>query len=536
MRRLWEFPGGLHLDDHKAESTRRPVERLPLPATLTVPLQQHIGEAAEILVAVGDRVLGGQTLARATGYVSAAVHAGTSGTVTAVEERPVPHPSGLTAMCVVIDTDGRDQWVAPLPPLDWQASSPMELRQRVRECGLVGLGGAAFPSSVKLNPTGERALEHLIVNGAECEPWIACDDMLMRERAAEIVEGIRIVAHALRPREVLIGVEDNKPEAIDALRSAVEAAGAREIEVVPVPTRYPAGGEKQLVYTLTGKEVPSDGIPLQIGVVCHNVGTLAALRRAVVEGRPLTDRYVAVTGPGIREPRVVEALVGTPFRDLVDFCGGYAGDVDRLLMGGPMMGFAVADDGVALVKATNCILAATPALFPAPDTAMPCIRCGACTDACPASLLPQQLYWYARAQDFERVQDHSLFDCIECGACAYVCPSHIPLVQYFRYAKTEIWAQERDRQKADIARDRHEFRQLRLEREAREKREKRERKKAALRSRRAPEGEGLSAPGDDKKAAIDAALAKARAKKAVKDPARETEATRERTGNDGDTD
>ncbi|MDX5333222.1 MAG: electron transport complex subunit RsxC [Gammaproteobacteria bacterium] len=507
---LWHFHGGLRLEGHKDLSTREPILDMRIPRWIILPVQQHIGEPAEVLVKPGDHVKKGQLVARAGGYISAPVHASTSGVVAAVEERPVPHPSGLSAPCVVIETDGRDEWLADRMPAlpDYAGLDAVTLRNRVREAGIVGLGGAAFPASVKLNPPPGRRIETLIINGAECEPYITCDDMLMREQAQAVIEGIRIIQRIVQAERCLIGIEDNKPEAIAAMR---EALGEDDvIAIVQIPTRYPTGGEKQLIKVLTNREVPSNGLPSDIGIVCHNVGTAAAVYRAVAHGIPLVSRLVTVTGQGVQHPRNIEVLVGTPISEVVAFTGGYSEAVERLIMGGPMMGFALGDDEVPVIKGTNCILAAGRGEVDRPGPAMPCIRCGECQRACPALLLPQQLYWHAHARDFDKVQDFALFDCIECGCCSYVCPSNIPLVQYFRFAKTEIWEQEREKRKADIARQRHEFRQERLEREEREKAERLAKKKAAL-AKTAEDGEAE----DPKKAAIKAALERAKAKKAA---------------------
>ncbi|WP_435101619.1 electron transport complex subunit RsxC [Arhodomonas sp. AD133] len=510
MRALHRFPGGLRLDNHKEISTARPVMPLPLPGTLVLPLGQHVGAAGKACVEAGERVLGGQALTRCLDYVSAPIHAPTSGTVTAVEDRLAPHPSGLTTPCIVLEPDGNDEWEPAWPALPWREASTRALRQRVRDAGIAGLGGAAFPTAVKLNPTLERDIHTLIVNGAECEPWITCDDMLLRARAGAVVEGARVMAHMLGGARILLAVEDDMPEA----KAAAENAAGDDVEVVTVPARYPAGGERQLIYTLTGEEVPSGDIPASLGIVCQNVGTAAAVHRAVNEGRPFTHRYVTVTGDAVTEPRVLEAPLGAPFTDLLEAAGGTSPVLDRLIMGGPMMGFTVERDDVPVIKATNCVLAASVELFPPPQPAMPCIRCGACSDACPVSLLPQQLYWHARATDLEQLEAHDLFDCIECGICAYVCPSHIPLVQYFRYAKGEAAEAERARRQAELSRERYEARQARLEREAEERRRRRERKKAAMRERReSTQAEGGEKPGngqDERKAAIAAALAKRR--------------------------
>ncbi len=479
-RRLDHFHGGVHLPGHKHESTRLPIRPARLPKTLVIPLGQHIGQPAEPVVSVGERVLKGQLIARAADYVSAPVHASSSGTVVAIEDRPIPHPSGRAAPCIVIETDGQEQWRwRKSLPGDYRDMDPSHLRNLIREAGIVGLGGAGFPTAVKLNPLPGKVVETLILNGAECEPYITCDDMLMRERPYDILSGVEIMRHALQAERVVIAVENNKPQAIEALREALRFRKLEErIELIPVPTIYPAGAEKQLIKVITGREVPSNGLPIDIGVVCHNIGTAAAVHRAIHLGEPLISRIVTIAG-GVAEPRNLEVLIGTPFRELVEECHGVPGTLDKLIMGGPMMGIAVHSDQVPVIKTTNCILAVTVADMPLPHRgyAMPCIRCGRCYDACPMELLPQQLYWHARAKDLEKVQEYHLFDCIECGCCDYVCPSHIPLVQYYRYAKTAIWAQEREREKADLARRRFEARKARLEREKREREQRHKRKR-----------------------------------------------------------
>jgi electron transport complex protein RnfC len=331
--------------------------------------------------------------------------------------------------------------------------------------------------------------------------------MLMRQRAEQIISGLLIMRHTLQARKAIIAVKDNKLEAYKALAEALNSFGAQTtgIELRQVATRYPVGGEKQLIKVLTGREVPSHGIPPEISMVCHNVGTAVAVHEAIIEGRPLISRYLTVTGQGVRQPQVLEVLLGTPIAQLIDQCGGYQGSVERLIMGGPMMGFALHTDQVPVTKGSNCLLVASPGELAPPAPPMPCIRCGVCADACPANLLPQQLYWYARAKDFDKTQNYHLFDCIECGCCATVCPSHIPLVQYYRFAKTEIWTQEQDRQKADIARQRHAFHQTRIEQEKQTKEAKLRKKKAALQQ---PSG-----GKDPIKSAVEAAVARAKAKK-----------------------
>ena len=506
-----KIPGGLRLDANKSQSLSDAVRQARIPERLFVPLSQHIGEAAEPLLEVGDSVLKSQRIARSNSYISAPLHAPTSGRIVDIGAYPVPHPSGLKADCIVIETDGEDRADPDGPIMDNVFDAdPAAIRQRVRNAGIVGLGGAGFPTSVKLNPGPDREVELLVINGAECEPYISCDEALMCCRTQEVIDGIRIMRHALHAKQVVIGIEDSMQEAIACMREGLAGAGETDIRVVAIPTIYPAGGEKQLIYTLTGEEVPSQGLPIDLGIVCHNVGTSAAIGRALLRGEPLISRVVTVTGAGVRQPANLEVRIGTPIADLIEQCGGYTDQVARLLMGGPMMGLSLPSDSLPVIKTTNCILAASHQEAPQPLPARPCIRCGMCAEVCPAGLLPQQLYWYTHARNFDKIQDYNLFDCIECGCCATVCPSHIPLVQYYRFAKTEIWGQEREREKADIARHRHEFRLERLQREKQELQQRRARARKALNKPKAGDA-------DSKKAEIAAALERVKAKKA-RDP------------------
>jgi H+/Na+-translocating ferredoxin:NAD+ oxidoreductase subunit C len=512
-RELHKFKGGVHPPDHKAESNSRPLHAAPLPAKLVIPLRQHLGNPAKPVVGVGDRVLKGQMIGEADGYISTAVHASSSGIVSAIGPAVVPHISGLPDECITIETDGRDQWIDH-GALDYQAMAPADLRMQLRALGLAGLGGAVFPSAVKLDPGASHVCPTLIINGGECEPWITCDDVLMRHHADEILQGVAIMRHLLGSTEILIGVEANKPEAI----AAMEAAAAKvdfAVEVVAVPAIYPGGGAKQMIQTLTGKQVPSGKLSTDIGIQVFNVGTTYALARAVHHGEPLISRLVTVTGHVLR-PQNFEVLIGTPMHTLITLAGDRDGTTG-VLMGGPMMGIPMPDLEVPVVKATNCILVKSAELFPPLPKALPCIRCTRCADACPAELQPQELYRFAKAADFGRAQEYHLFDCIECGCCSYVCPSHIPLVDFYRYAKSEIWAREREKRAADLARERHEFRLFRLEREKKEKAEKLAAKAQAKRAELAAapaDGTGAQSDIDAKKALIAAALARAQAKKA----------------------
>ena len=510
---LAHFHGGLILAGKKDMSTERPVAKAALPKRLVIPLHQHIGDIGEILVREGDRVLKGQPLTQCNSYISAPVHAPTSGKVSDIGDYPIPHPSGLKAPCIVIDSDGQDEWVERRPISDYRQRDRAELRNIVRQAGIVGLGGATFPTAVKLNPGPMHPVDMLIVNGVECEPYISCDDMLMREHADQVISGAQIIMHIVDTAHCVIAVEDNKPEAVAALREHIDQQQLDNISVRVIPTLYPSGGEKQLIKIITGKEVPSDGLPSDIGIVMQNVATAAAVHAAIILDQPLISRLVTITGNGVREPQNFHALIGTPMQQLIEQAGGYHDHAERLIMGGPMMGFALQSDELPITKACNCLLVKTAEQITQRTPTMPCIRCGECVKVCPAGLLPQQLYWYASAKNFDLVQDYHLFDCIECGCCAYVCPSNIPLVQYYRFAKTEIWNQEREKHKSDHARQRHEFRQQRLEQEQREREERLRKKKEMLEKKKQQEQAAAQGEDDPKKAAIAAAVERVKAKK-----------------------
>ncbi|MDF9393656.1 MULTISPECIES: electron transport complex subunit RsxC [Methylococcus] len=479
MLTLHRFHGGLHLDAHKEDSSLAPLATAPVPPRLIFPLQQRGGQNAQSVVRIGDHVRKGQVIARGDGPMNPPIHASSSGIVSAIEPHPLPHPSGLADLAIVIDTDGEDLALEAEAHPDYHRLAPDELRRIIFEAGIVGLGGAAFPTAVKTDP-GHRAIDTLILNGAECEPYITCDDSLLRHFPREVLEGARILMQVLGVERCLLGIEDDMPEAIRALREIRQTGDYSSIDIVVVPALYPSGGEKQLIHLLTGREVPARGIPADAGVVCQNVGTAAAVFRAVVRGEPLIERIVTVTGKGIRNPGNWLARIGTPIADLVRYSGGYSGAAERLILGGPMMGISLPSDALPLVKAANCVLVTGRGETTGPKQALPCIRCGACAEVCPINLLPQQLYWYSRADNLRRAEEYQLADCIECGCCDYVCPSHIPLVQYFRAAKSELVAKQRERAKADRARERFEARQARKEREKQERAEAAQRKKAAL--------------------------------------------------------
>ena len=510
---LWRFFGGLKLNGKKHISMTQVVHPAAIPPRLVIPLHQHIGSEAEPVVNPGDKVLKGQLIAKASDYVSASIHASSSGTVVAIEQRAIPHPSGLYGTCIVIDTDGEDHWCELQAVNHYTQLDPSALRNVIRDAGIVGLGGAGFPSYIKLNPGPKKYVDTLILNGAECEPYISCDAMLMQYQPRRILDGLLIMKHALRAQRCIIAVEDNKKVAHTQLVNALHEHESDFISIVQIPTIYPTGGEKQLIKVLTGKEVPAQSLPLNLGIVCHNVATAVAVADAIDFGQPLISRVVTVSGEALAEPQNLDVLIGTPFQQLLSHCGWQAEKPGPVIMGGPMMGFEVPALDIPVIKTTNCVLALKPAPQQA-QAAMPCIRCGRCAQVCPVQLLPQQLYWHARAKDFDRAQDYHLFDCIECGCCAHVCPSHIPLVQYYRFAKTGIWSQEREKRKADIARERHEYRAFRLERKKQEDEERKQHKKAMLKKTQGQKSAGNGEQqADINKATIEAAMARVKARR-----------------------
>lgn len=513
MRKIWDIHGGIHPQENKHQSNQEAISFAGIPEELVFPLSQHIGAPATPVVAVGDRVLKGQKIAEAKAFVSVPVHASSSGEVIAIEPRVISHPSGMTATCIVVKTDGQDEWIEHQGIENFLELDKGDLLKAIREAGIAGMGGAGFPSAVKLSTRKDKPIHTLILNGTECEPYITADDRLMRERAEDVIAGAKILRHLIEPTEAtLIGVEDNKPEAIAALQAAAKDSG---IEIVPFPTKYPSGGEKQLIQILTGKEVPSQGLPADVGIVCQNVGTAVAIHKAIAFGEPLICRVTTVTGDACQRQSNFDVLLGTPVQYLLDLCGFEAKQCSRLVIGGPMMGFALQDTRVPVVKTTNCILAPTKKELPNPPPAQACIRCGMCAEACPVSLLPQQMYWFARGKELEKLEEHNLMDCIECGACSFVCPSNIPLVQYYRASKAEIRQQKMDAQKAEHSKARFEARQARLEREQAEKEAKRAARKAAAQAK----AKANSEADTDKADAVQAAIERAKAKKASADPA-----------------
>ncbi|MCS0335723.1 electron transport complex subunit RsxC [Vibrio diabolicus] len=497
---LWDFPGGVHPAENKKQSNKTELVHAAIPSEIVLPLKQHIGKAGNLLVAEGDHVLKGQPLTQSETGFTVPVHAPTSGTITAIEPRTVAHPSGLSELCAVITPDGNDTWCDRKPVADYKQETPDALIDIIRLAGISGMGGAGFPTAKKIQ-SGFARTEILIVNAAECEPYITSDDKLMQEHAEELIQGIEIVEHILTPKLTIIGIEDNKPEAIKALEAA---ALNKDIVIRVIPTKYPSGGEKQLIKILTNKEVPSGAIPADIGILVQNVGSLYSIKRAIIDGEPMIKRVVTLTGKTFKQPRNVWALLGTPVQALLDEFG-YKADkkLQRLIMGGPMMGFTLPHSQVPITKTANCILAPTRREISPHQHEMECIRCSQCAEACPASLLPQQLQWHAKAEEYDKLEELNLKDCIECGACAFVCPSEIPLVQYYRQAKAEIRTRTQEAEAAERAKLRFEEKKARMERE---KAERESRFKKAADQRR----KDMKSSGDD---AIAAAIARVKAQK-----------------------
>lgn len=477
--RLFKLRGGVHPEGRKALSAELPIRVLPLPRQLFIPLQQHIGAPATPVVKLGEHVSKGQLIAAGQGMISAPVHAPTSGTITALGDFPAPHPSGLPIPTVVLDADGEDRWLDSETVDDPFSLSPEEISERVGNAGIVGLGGATFPAAVKLSLSRKNGVHTLIMNGGECEPYLTCDDRIMRERAVQIVEGIRLIAYSVGAQQILVGIEDNKPEAIAAMRAA---ASNSEVNVVVIPSMYPMGSEKQLIQVLTGNEIPASGRPADIGILVHNVGTAYAVHQAIRYGRPLVSRLVTVSGGAIKNPCNLEVLIGTPAQELIEYAGGYAQLPARIVLGGPMMGQQITNIAVPVVKGTSGVLALTSSEIGQAQPS-PCIRCSTCVRACPVGLLPLEMAAHIRVSDLPAAVKLGLRDCISCGSCSYVCPAHIPLVHYFNYAKGELMEQERGKLKQEATKKLAEERQLRIQRIERERQEAAAKRKAAREAR-----------------------------------------------------
>jgi electron transport complex protein RnfC len=440
-----------------------------MPALLHIPLQQHIGAPAQPVVQRRQLVAKGELIGRAQGAVSAPIHAPTSGRVVGLGLYPANHPSGLSVRTVTLQPDGEDRWHEDIRGVDDPfALAPDEVAQRVAAAGIVGMGGATFPSAVKLNLRNRYRLHTLVINGSECEPYLTCDDRLMREHSDAVLDGVRIMAHALGVGRIIIGIEGNKPGALAAMGAA--AADFDNVQVVKLPTRYPMGSEKHLVQTLTGKETPARGLTADIGVVVHNPATAFAVHEALRLGRPLVSRVVTITGAAIAEPRNLRVPIGTKVEALIEHCGGFTEEPARLISGGPMMGQPLRELRVPIMKGSNGVLALTAAETNAREPA-PCIRCASCVGACPCGLVPLDMAAHIRSGDLDGATGRGLMDCIGCGSCAYVCPAHIPLVQFFNHAKGELAARGRAKQKQTETKRLAEQHTARIEAQKKAKRE-----------------------------------------------------------------
>ena len=465
------FGGGIQLSPNKAMSLEQPLKKAKLPSIIKIPLRQHIGLPALPIIKVGDQVLKGQVIAKEQGSISAPVHASTSGVIKEIAEHLLPNPSGAMSPCIVIAADGEDKWIENrTPTIDFYSLSPVKIQQKILEAGVVGLGGAGFPSAVKIIPGFNLDIELLILNAAECEPYISCDEILIRHYAKDVITGVEILAHALQVDECVIAIEDNKTEAINALQETLNSNANIDIKLRLISSLYPAGGEKQLIKSITGIEVAAEGLPVDVGVVCYNVGTAVAVKKAIVDDEPLISRIVTITGPGINQACNLEVLLGTPMDEVIEQSGGYNDQCEYLIMGGPMMGFRLYDDNVPVIKTTNCLLAVDSQFNNSKIKESPCIRCDECAPVCPVNLQPQQLHWQSKEFNTERLLDYHLFDCIECGCCSYVCPSHIPLVDEYRQSKNRIWDNRQTQLKAEQNKQRYLNKQQRTEQRKLDKR------------------------------------------------------------------
>ncbi len=472
---LHSFPGGVKLRHYKRMSCLHPIARPPMPDKLSLPLKQHVGSIAEPVVTVGQTVLKGELLAKPNNPFGALLHAPTSGYISAIDQQPVISPEHATGACITLIPDNEDIWHPSCQRMipDWRHMPKHELIEHIATAGIVGLGGAVFPTHRKLNTDFAPPIKTLILNGAECEPYISCDEMLMREHPEEVLLGGQILAHALETVEhIIIALEDQMGEVEDDFQRARRLIDDPRIRICRVRTIYPEGGERQLIKVLTGLEVPSGGYPQQLGIVCVNVGTAWSVKRALVDRVPLIERVVTVTG-AVNDPRNWLTLLGTPVSHLLKISGGFKQNVSRLVMGGPIMGMAISDDSISITKGFNCLLALQTHQLRNPQQSMPCINCTECVRVCPAKLMPQMLFHSIRTDNTADSSNLSLQDCIECGCCDLVCPSHIPLTEYFRWGKSQLRSRLHEQQRATKSELRYRARETRLKTEQDQKQQRR---------------------------------------------------------------
>lgn len=468
------FAGGIQLKSEKASSLQQPLKKAILPKLIKIPLQQHLGLAALPIVKAGDLVFKGQLIAKEQGYLSVPVHASTSGIIKEVAEHPMPGPATTLSECIVIEVDGEDKWLENrTPQIYFRNMSPVKIQKKILEAGLIGLGAPGFPSAVRIIPESNTDIDLVILNATECESYVSCDEVLIRNHAKEVITGLEILMHALQVNDCVIAIEENKAKTVSVLQEALDNHAGIDIKLRLVPALYPVGAENLLIKSITGTEVTTDDLTAAANVVCYNAGTAFAAKKAIIDDEPLISRIVTVTGPGINQVCNLEVLLGTPINDIIAQCGGHNEQYKYLIMGGPMKGIRLVNDVAPVIKTTNCLLAIDASLDKSNIEASDCTRCDDCVPVCPVKLQPQQLHWHSKEFNKDRLLDYHLFDCIECGCCSYVCPSHIPLVDEYRQSKNRIWDKPKNQTQAEQNKQRYLNKLKRAEQQELDKRNKR---------------------------------------------------------------
>jgi Na+-translocating ferredoxin:NAD+ oxidoreductase subunit C len=456
--KLYKFHGGIHPATHKRLSNTNPIGDFPLSDKYIISMLQHRGSVATPIVKIGDKVLKHQILASTNKNLGCCIHSPTSGVIIDYKKHKIAHPGNIEERCLILKPDGKDEIYQKIPKIKPTESDPSKVVDYLQQMGIVGLGGAAFPTYMKISKAIENKINTLIINAAECEPYITADDILIREEAQKIIKGVVFLQRVLNAKSCIIAIEDNKPEALAKLQKALTESSYNNIQITVIPTVYPSGGEKQLIKILSNIEIPAGKIPSDIGFACQNISTVYAVYQAVYNGIPLVERVVTLSGDKLKKPQNLKVKIGTPIKELIKYTGGLL--KNKTIMGGPMMGFEVLDTQAPTTKATNCILSQEKTK---PKQVISCIRCARCQDVCPMELIPQQLYWASRDKSLKLLEKYNLLSCIECACCDYVCPSNIPLVSYFKFGKG-IWQENIiSTQKSTLAKRRNEARTARLE-------------------------------------------------------------------------